>query len=159
VSTTKTADCHRPPIYKGMFCILPVSVVAVTYSVSAFDVIQFLIPSNFEIERLFLFKILASVALSPYACACVCVHTCTCECLRVRAHVCVCVCTDTDEQKNQIPGKEHVFYVCCVLCLLGYHEDSFVMMPFPLCSQFAAGCRKLWRLCRIVTKPVLAEIT
>jgi hypothetical protein len=30
VCATKTADCHRPAIYKGMFCILPVSVVTVT---------------------------------------------------------------------------------------------------------------------------------
>ena len=103
--------------------------------------IQFLIPSNFKIEHHFLFKILASIALS------ICVR------------MCVCVCTDTDAQKNQIPGKEHVFYVCCVLCLLGYHEDRFVVMPFPLCMQFAAGCRMLWGSCCIVTKPELAEIT
>jgi len=55
-------------------------------------------------------------------------------------------------------------YITCVFravlnCYLCYHEDSFVMMPFPLCIQFVAGCRMLWRLCCIVTKPVLAEIT
>jgi hypothetical protein len=44
-------------------------------------------------------------------------------------------------------------------CYLCYYEDSFVMMPFPLCIQFVAGCRMLWWLCCIVTKLVLAEIT
>ena len=58
--------------------------------------------------------------------------------------------------------KKH--FVTCVFravlnCYLCYHEDSFVMMSFPLCIQFVALCRTLWRLCCIVTKPVLAEIT
>jgi len=57
-----------------MFCILPVSVAGVTYSsvsvVSALDVTQFLIPGNFEIECNFLFKILASLALSTRARVC-----------------------------------------------------------------------------------------
>ena len=46
----------------------------VTYSsvsvVSALDVTQFLIPGNFEIECNFLFKILASLALSTRARVC-----------------------------------------------------------------------------------------
>ena len=44
-------------------------------------------------------------------------------------------------------------------CYLFYHEHSFVMMSFPLCIQFVAGCRMLWRLYCIVTNLVLAEIT
>lgn len=117
-----------------MFCILPVSVVAVTYSsvqvVSVLDVIQFLIPSNFEIECHFLFKILASLSLS----------------MLVRARVSVRV--PDPRQKHILCMLLRKHFITCVFravlnCCLCYHEDSFVMMPFPLCIQFVAGCRML----------------